>query len=265
MYEGGFDDFTVNSDIRGIRNNPEIERKKRMDMAYLLATNPESFDLMYKNHINLFHGTKGNALPSILKYGINSVDESEKKGIHVTTGEEWSRRTDENRSFVSFTDVLSIAENYASITPSKETQGAESFGVILGISSNNLNKLKTCTVDSYLPEIGIMDKVPIESIEMIAVPKSKVKFVSKLTEGSQIKVVPIDLEDKFYYIDDCGCIYFDHKEFEKFTQKRENEERIFNTDEVAQMAKGREKSGILKIFNKLKDKLKGVLKSFERE
>lgn len=233
-------------------------------MAYVLATNPESFEVIYKNNINLFHGTKANALPSILKYGINSVNESTKSGIQVSTGEEWSR-IGEKRDFISFTDDLSVAEYYASMSPSKVIQGEEPFEVILGISPDSLNKLKICTVNSGLPEIGIIDNVPIESIEMIAVPKSKVEFVRRLTEGKKINVVSMDFDDKFYYFDDLGFIYIVQEELEKFRQNKVLNEKTFNTEEITKMVKGRENSGILKVFNKLKTTLKGVLKSLERD
>jgi len=56
-----------------MKNNPHLERKKRVAFAYLLATNPETFEMIDKNNINLFHGTNANALPNILKYGLITV------------------------------------------------------------------------------------------------------------------------------------------------------------------------------------------------
>jgi len=71
LYEGGYDNFSASSGI--MKNNPHLERKKRVAFAYLLATNPETFEMIDKNNINLFHGTNANALPNILKYGLITV------------------------------------------------------------------------------------------------------------------------------------------------------------------------------------------------
>lgn len=117
----------------------------------MLATNPETFEILEKNNIDLFHGTNANALPTILKYGLNSLAELSEKGIPVLTGEEWSRVAGAERRFISFADSLTTATDYAISKDSSEM----SFGVILGISSDNLEQLKTCMVQSSIPEIGI--------------------------------------------------------------------------------------------------------------
>lgn len=54
-------------------------------MAYVLATYPETFEVLSENNIDLFHGTNINALPDILKYGMNSLQELSNKGITVST------------------------------------------------------------------------------------------------------------------------------------------------------------------------------------
>ncbi len=124
LYEGEYDDFSVNTGLT--KNNPIIESRKRAAYAFLLATNPETFDMLTQNNINLFHGTNANALPSILKYGMQSVDGQSSKGIVTTTGEE-SSRIGGKRSFISFTDDLDIAIDYTSLTPQKDKSTQESF------------------------------------------------------------------------------------------------------------------------------------------
>ena len=71
LFKGGYKDFCVSSKIA--RDNIDFEVNKRLDLASLLITNPETFDVLVENNINLFHGTNANALPSILKYGLNTV------------------------------------------------------------------------------------------------------------------------------------------------------------------------------------------------
>lgn len=83
LYKGGYKDFSVNTGLT--KNNQFIEIKKRIGYAYLLATNPETFDILNKNDINLFHGTNANALPNILKYGMQSVDKQVNAGLNVST------------------------------------------------------------------------------------------------------------------------------------------------------------------------------------
>lgn len=263
MYEGGYGDFSINSDVPSIINNPFIERKKRVAMAYLLATYPESYDSLSIGKVNLFHGTKASALPTILKYGINSIDEANKNGIDIATGEEWSR-IGENRSFISFSDDLAVAEEYASLTTDATKEN--SFGVVLGISQQCLKDLRTCTVNSYIPEIGIIGKVDIKNIKIIAVPENKIDFVKKLVEGTDIEVIPIDLNDKPFYIDDNGLmeIYGSQKNNQNPTSTHEKQ-KVFDAEEIKTVAESRKIRGIFRAFNYLKNKIKELMRGFERD
>lgn len=143
--------------------------------------------MLVDNNINLFHGTNSNALPSILKYGMKSVDELEKSGITVSTGEEWSRP--QGRSFISFTNDPRIAENYSLMGHSDKKK---SFPVIVGISTNDLKNMRTCRVYSDLPEIGIRDSAPLEYIKFIGVPNENLKYVKRLAKKAKIPVYAID-------------------------------------------------------------------------
>lgn len=159
----------------------------------MLATHPETFEIMTKHNINLFHGTKFDALHNILNYGMNSIDELSKKGITISTGERWSR-TNGKRDFISFTDDLDTALGYASIQNSQDKQNSSDFGILIGISSDDVKQMKTCSVHSEVPEIGVMNNVPLEYIKFIAKikelmeEKEKAKTfdsesVKKLAEG----------------------------------------------------------------------------------
>jgi hypothetical protein len=77
LYNGGYLDYSISSDVVN-KDNPSIEACRRITMAYLILRNPDTFDMMVKNKVCLYHGTNGNALPGILTYGLNSVVESEK-------------------------------------------------------------------------------------------------------------------------------------------------------------------------------------------
>ena len=84
LYEGGYQDFSISSRLCN-KDNPSIEMCRRISMAYFIIRNPETFDVMAKNKVCLFHGTNGNALPNILKYGLNSAVESTNNNIPVNT------------------------------------------------------------------------------------------------------------------------------------------------------------------------------------
>lgn len=263
LYEGGFDDFSVNTDVT--KNNPNIERKKRVAFAYLLATNPETFDIFLENNISLFHGTNVSALPNILKYGMKSVDEQSKIGIENTTGEEWSR-IGGKRSFISFTDDIDIASDYASISPNSKENFQESFGVVIGISLSSLNQLKRRTIRSDLPEVGIDESLPLEHIKTISVPEDKVEFVQKLVGDKSIIVTPILMDEKFYYMEDAsGEIHFDTEKTQKLEEKNQDPKKQFSIEEISEMSKTRTRSGIIGIYDKIKQIIKNKGKEKEDE
>lgn len=255
LYEGGYGNFSVNTGLT--KNNEFIERKKRIGYAYILATNPETLNILVENNINLFHGTNANALPNILKYGMQSVDEQTSKGIDSLTGEKWSR-IGGKRNFISFTDDIDTSLDYASFTPENDNFTQESFGVIIGISSNSLKQLRTCRVQSDLPEVGIMDSVPLEHIKTIAVPEDKVEFVRKLIGDNEIIVTPISIDEKFYYLDsEFGQISFDEEKAKQLAEQKKQVTRTnFNSKEMAGMSKTRKVSGIRSIYEKIKETIK---------
>lgn len=236
LYEGGYEDFSVNSELL-MKNNPDIEREKRLEIASVIADNPETFDMLVQNNIDLYHGTNINALPSILKYGMNSLDESNRIGIEVSTGEEWSR-VNGKRSFISFTDHLQVAKDYASLIPKNE-ENKQSIGVIIGISSNEIDDTQIIKVDSDLPEVGILDNIPVENIKFIAVQKDRVEFVKKLVDDKNIDVAAIEFGMEI------------EKENNKY-EKQSNDKK-FDKQEIYDLAKGRTKSGILNLYNRIKE------------
>lgn len=204
LYEGGFDDFSVNGSIHmerevSLKNNPSIEGKKRLNMAYSLLKNPQVIETIQKNGAYFFHGTNANALASILKYGINSVDTSMENKINVNTGEEWSR-VEGKRNFVSITDCLDVAINYSSIKPKDDNSidNLLNFGVIIGISMGSMENLDTFPVMSDIPELGIQNNLPLDYIKFLAVPTDKTEFVKKMVGKKDIEVISMDIQDRFY-------------------------------------------------------------------
>lgn len=228
----------------------------------MLATHPETFEIMTKHNINLFHGTKFDALHNILNYGMNSIDELSKKGITISTGERWSR-TNGKRDFISFTDDLDTALGYASIQNSQDKQNNSDFSILIGISSDDVKQMKTCSVHSEVPEIGVMNNVPLEYIKFIAVPENKVEYVRKLVNNPNINVTSIDMNDKFYYIDDMDTIYYNTSKIKELMEEKEKA-KTFDSESVKKLAEGRKKSGILDVYRKIKNKIKNLINNRDK-
>ena len=219
LYNGRCNDFCLSSNISS-KDNPTIEARRRISMAYLLVTNPETFEVIVQNRVNLFHGTNGNALPSILKYGLHSGRGVENLGINVTTGEIWSRIGGEQRDFISFTDVLDIAEYYSTLGSCVENDNF-SFEVIIGTTVADVEKFRRCFIPSSVPEVGVKNSLPLYNIKVIAVPSDKVKFVRSIIGDAWIEVVALDdIREKFFWFDeDCGRIDIS---YDKFNELKDN-------------------------------------------
>ena len=267
LYEGGYDDFSVNSGMT--KNNPFIEREKRVRFAYLLASNPEMFEIMAKNNVNLFHGTNANALPQIIQYGMKSGYALSKMGITVSTGEEWSREwAGEQRNFVSFTDDLATAMYYASMQPSSNKSQISSFGILIGISSDDAKNMETAYLQySNLIETGIVDSVPLEYIKVIAVPKSQVKFVRKLIADNRIAVTSIDINNNFYkFIGDLANVKYEESRQRLFEEiKPFIPNTTFDINAVKILSGERKISGIQSIYRKIQEKIISRGKDNERD
>ena len=254
LYEGKFNEFYLNSQISS-NDNPFREAQRRVEMAYLFIKNPETFDVLVSEKVNLFHGTNANALPSILKYGLNSGLESERQGINVSTGEQWSRIGGKQRNFVSFTDVLDVAYYYSSIKPSDSDFD---FEVVIGTTVDDARKVGTTNVFSDTPEIGIKNKLSIDNIKIIGVPSDKVNFVRNLVSNSLVKIVAIDcIRERFFYMDDFTNkvnIYYD--DFNKLKESLSSHKRskFFKLDELKKMMIKRFLLKFKKIKNKGLDK-----------
>lgn len=251
LYNGGYNGFSISSKLSN-RDNPLIEGQRRLAIAYLLLTNPDTFVNLMENKINLFHGTNANALPSILKYGLNSAEASEKLGIKVTTGE-----GGKVRNFVSLTDCLNIAADYSSFEAQNPNEEL-SFKVIVGTTSDDALSAGIKRVSSDIPEVGIRNSLPLENIKVLCVPSSKVSFVEKLTNGTDIKVLPMDETDKrFYYIDEVGYVSIDEELLEKFRNKEMSKDKTFTKEEIKDLSKTR-------LISKIKNKLEEIKQIMER-
>lgn len=222
LYHGRYKDFNINSELSS-KDSPSIEGQRRISYAYLLLRNPNTFNIIAENKINIFHGTNANALPSILKYGLNSIKKSNENGINVTTGEKWSRIKG-TRDFISFTDILDIAEDYSTL---KAENGVEnlSFEVVIGTTVEDVINSGKCIISSDIPEIGVKSNLPVESIKALFVPSDKVDFVKKISSSDTLVLAADDISPKFYFIDDMGIIQIFPQQLEIFKSNLKNNKK----------------------------------------
>ena len=260
LYEGQCGSFKTDNKLH-IRSNSFWEGQKRISYAYMLATHPETFDLLAENNIDLFHGTASNALPHILKYGLQSVNTQVKRGSYPEGVEAWSRIAG-GRDFISFTNVLNVALDYVEMNVDHPFAKHGTFGTVIGINSEALSPTKRCYVKSDVPEVGIVDELPLENFGVILVPESKVKFVQKLIGNLNISVGACDIDDRFFNFDKYDeSIYIDEEKFEQIQNRPKKESHIFAHHSLKELTESRK---ISDLFN-LRKLFKNINKGKEHE
>ena len=213
LLKGKYENYFPGSPIG--RNNPSIDIRRRISLAYVLVRNPDSFEKLIASNATFFHGTRSSAIPSILEHGLNSELKSTSDGIEVTTGEK-STSQYVKRNFVSFTDVLDIGEEYASL---RDYSGKETFPVVFGTTLKHMEDAYYRPVGSDLPEVGVRNHFPVEYLNLMMVPPDKVAmFKGLVPEG--IDVIGVDdIGTKFYYVDDVGAVTYDQKAYDALKDK----------------------------------------------
>lgn len=211
LYQGGYKDYVPYGGIG--RDNPGLEIQRRLSLAYLLIRNPESFNYIINNGINYFHGTRSVAIPSILENGLNSIDKSKEMNIEVTTGETWSR-SDDSRSFVSFTDLLDLAESYAQINPKDND-----FPVVFGTTKECIHASYGKSIGSDLPEVGVNGSFPKESIKIMMVPSDRIDMFKDLMPEGIALLAADGIGEKFYYVDECDEVHIINEKYQTLASK----------------------------------------------
>ena len=247
LYSGKCNDYRLKSKFDCI-DYLRIEIRRRVAMASVFIRNPDVFSFFERNNINVFHGTNANALPTILKYGLNSEAVLAEKGIPILTGEEWSRGGGK-RQFISFTDVLDVAEHYSGLPSDKGSQKMN-FGVIIGVSESEFSKANIVDVYSNTPEIGVAEHFPLESISCICVPNDKVNFVSRIIGNTNITVLGMsDIENRPFRIDKTDNIEFLWEDYANIIADGVR----FTASEIEEMVRSRSISRIRYLAEKIKD------------
>lgn len=251
LFDGKVNNCVFNSGLSNI-DLPHIEVERRLSMAYLLLKNPETFDYLIENNITVFHGSNAHSLPSILEYGLKSHKSAEYSGIAVTTGEK-STRYFKKRDFISFTDVLDMSQGYASIGTTSNNDKL-SFGVVYGTTSDELYG-STKSIYSEIPEIGVINDLPLEKIKVICVPADKINYVRKIVPNG-VQVMPMDdMDNKFYQVSSEGTLTVVWEELEKFSYSITSKK--FSLSELKRTVISTNIDIIKAWFTKLEDELLG--------
>ena len=204
LLNGGYEGFSFDSNLC-THDNRITELARRLSMATLYLTNPETFMFLAENGVNMFHGTNSAILSSVLTDGLNSVDRIEQGGNTVLTGEFGTMQSGgldmhnsiRGSNFISFTDVFELAYGYA------RSKDDGSFQVVIGTTTEDIDSSSKVSIGSDLTEIGVKDNLPVDKIKTILVPGDKVEYVKKMVGDKDIKVLSMDGYDQkaFYYYD----------------------------------------------------------------
>ena len=225
LYNGGVDGFGFSTHLLN-QDNPFIEAQRRIAMANLYITQPDTFNTLVENKINIFHGTSSSILSSILQHGLKSGLELQQSGINVTTGESWSRIGGEQRNVISLTDLLGLAKFYSEYS-AIESKLDSTFGIVVATTVEDVMQEKIVRIPSDPPELDIESKLPVEKIKAILVPYDKIEIVKNMMQNSNIQVLAINNNtESFYYIDYDGVIeIYDDKfnELKNMLSQRANE------------------------------------------
>ena len=270
LKDGGYDNYSVNENADLMNHNSPIkEEKKRIGMAWLISRYPQTFDTIRENDIAFFHGTNSNALPYILKNGLNSLDKIKKDGGVVLTGETWSmkyRLGQQSGNFVSVTDDIDTAGDYSTYG----TSNGAAYSVLLGIKKSALSKLRTRTIHSDCVEMGIVDGIPPELISFIGVPEDKINDVKKMIlqnskidmtsvdvngiieQYRDINVKPVDFNERFYYIDEAGVISYSAEKAEQMYRGEKEPRKAFGIEQFRKLSLTRVLGRLLESMKNLK-------------
>ncbi len=219
LLDGGYEGYGFDSGLCS-NNNRETETARRLSMATMYVTNPDTFKTLSDDKVNMFHGTNSGALQEILKTGLNSPDAIERSGLKVTTGE-YGRlsgggidmhSTIRGKDFVSFTDVLDVAHGYA-------TNGKDgSYGIIIGTTTDDIKSSRTVSVGSADVEVGVIGSLPVDKIKTIMVPGDKVDEVKGMVGDKGIKVLSMDGYDKKPFTFYDNTMYTSDEQFTEFSK-----------------------------------------------
>lgn len=246
METGEYNGFKLNSMLSNKNDNENIEINRRIVFADMVLHDENLFLYLANNSLNVFHGTRIDALETILSKGLISSSELTENGIQLKTGEEYKKSNilginDDKREFVSLTDEFDIAATtYAGFPYEEQSEFAkQQFGkdlsnddipIIICFNGNDIKQKyndSLITVKSDVTEIGLSSSINPSDIKCIITSYDKMEYVKSIASKYGIDVLGYDNNNRYekrFINDKEGKFYssnmeVDEKEFEKLKEK----------------------------------------------
>lgn len=246
METGEYNGFKLNSMLSNKNDNENIEINRRIVFADMVLHDENLFLYLANNSLNVFHGTRIDALETILSKGLISSSELTENGIQLKTGEEYRKSNilginDDKRGFVSLTDEFDIAATtYAGFPYEEQSEFAkQQFGkdlsnddipIIICFNGNDIKQKyndSLITVKSDVTEIGLSSSINPSDIKCIITSYDKMEYVKSIASKYGIDVLGYDNNNRYekrFINDKEGKFYssnmeVDEKEFEKLKEK----------------------------------------------
>lgn len=249
MKNGEYNGFKLNSMLSNKKDSQVVERNRRIDFAEMILFDENLFYNLANNGLNVFHGTKIDALETILSKGLFSSSELNEKEIELKTGEEYAMRNNPKyseydyknnlpkRGFISLTDDFTTSAQYAdfryeeldeySINRGKIIRRDKNIPIILCFNGTDIKQehgKSLVNVKSDCNEIGVTESINSSDIKCIITSYDKMDYVKSLASKYGIDVLGYDFNNKFEkrLIDKKGKFYdklnydikIDEQEFE---------------------------------------------------
>lgn len=246
METGEYNGFKLNSMLSNKNDNENIEINRRIVFADMVLHDENLFLYLANNSLNVFHGTRIDALETILSKGLISSSELTENGIQLKTGEEYRKSNilginDDKRGFVSLTDEFDIAATtYAGFPYEEQSEFAkQQFGkdlsnddipIIICFNGNDIKQKyndSLITVKSDVTEIGLSSSINPSDIKCIITSYDKMEYVKSIASKYGIDVLGYDNNNRYekrFINDKEGKFYssnmeVDEKKFEKLKEK----------------------------------------------
>ena len=244
MKTGEYSNFKLNSMLSNEKYSDKAEMKRRISFSEMVLYDGNLFSYLANNGLNVFHGTRIDALQTILSKGLFSSSELSEKEIQLRTGEEYERNKSsmygiEKRNFISLTDDFDNSALYAGFPYEEQTEfisknygkdlkPKEDIPIIICFNGTDIEQKYSNSlayVKSTCNEIGVTTSINPSDIRCIITSYDKMENVKSLASKYGIDVLGYDFNNKFEkrFVDKKGKFYsrlnfdivVDEQEFEK--------------------------------------------------
>jgi len=216
MKFGKYNNFRLNSMLSNEKYSEKAEIKRRITFSEMILYDENLSFYLANNELNVFHGTKIDALQTILSKGLFSASKLYEKGIKLITGEEYTTNMiynikTEKREFISLTDNFDTSALYAGFPYEeqseyfkkyygKDLESEKDILIIIcfrGIDIEQKYGESLTMVKSTCNEIGVNSSINPSDIRCIITSYDKMEYVKSLVEKYGIDVLGYNHNNKF--------------------------------------------------------------------